>query len=299
MNVSRHPYGFQRPIAVAPQTLTPLPSPSVGASALPVLPLTPEERAWLVTERDRLTRVAIPDIQVKLRSYPNASRAAQRGYNQARDARVRLEREQRTLQSKMNRGPAENRRLGELTALVDDANELEQARKKVLDALVREYQSWQDDLAEAQARLQQVSALIEADAKAATSAATRQGEQALSEAEANTQELNRIAMEVAQDPEAAVQRALYGDLRGTPQAATYLQFAEDVSPGVVDRVTTALRAGMAPDQFQQLMVDAQGAVKQARAQVAGLKARQQKMLRNAGIAVVTLGAGYLLLRRRK
>ena len=272
---------------------------SGSTGALPKVPLTDDERTEVIVERDRLLNQVVPESEEQAEQ---ARRAANMTYQRRQQLWSEREQARAELNAHKVRGGFNYQsdlveelrlqaRVNELSGYIQDA-----AR------MIRELQAQAADAenraARARQRAQRINKLLDDDRDYQQQSFVQQQSESEEQAQQREALIQAVTAEVAANPEAVVQRAYFGDLRESPHRALYLRIAEDLQPGVTDKVLLSAREGMTPEQYDVLVKEAQADLDKLTCQVSRLAKRNQQLVRNVAVGAAVVGAAYFLFRGR-
>lgn len=285
-------------------------TPQVSTFKLPQVPLTADEKTAAINERARLLTVVVPEAQQAVTAANAAIRANVTGRDRLLRQRAQVEADLKSRQSAMQFGTAANKRAlqTEITALsrtlADIDSQIQQAGWDIATAN-SEIKTQNARITEANRVAQQISGLLDDDAAYKQQQADSKSKMQAKSASEREAMIQQITTEVAADPVAAVQRVLFGDLRGSQWADVYLSIAEDIQPGVTARVQQLAQAGMTEEQYATLVEQGQARVQGLQQQAAAMARKRVDTNMAYGVfrfvvAAIAIGAGssYLFGRSR-
>ena len=270
---------------------------SGSTGSLPKVPLTDAERTEIITERDRLLNQVVPESEEQAKQ---ARRAANMTYQ--RRQQLVVEREQK--RQELATYPSGALSFSKQQAYYVLRDEIDTLTGYIQDAarMIRELQAQAADAenraARARQRAQRINKLLDDDRDYQQRSFAQQQSESEEQAQQREALIQQVTAEVAANPESIVQRAYFGDLRESPHRALYLRIAEDLQPGVTDKVLLSAKQGMTPEQYDVLVQEAQADLDKLTGQVTRLAQRNQQLVRNVAVGAAVVGAAYFLLRGR-
>ena len=271
---------------------------SGSTGSLPKVPLTDAERTEIITERDRLLNQVVPESEEQAKQARRAANMTYQRRQQLVAERVAVQRDFDTFKVRPYHYDADTRARDGLQArLIELTDDIQDAAR-----MIRELQAQAADAenraARARQRAQRINKLLDDDRDYQQRSFAQQQSESEEQAQQREALIQTVTAEVAANPEAVVQRAYFGDLRESPHRALYLQIAEDLQPGVTDKVLLSAKQGMTPEQYDVLVQEAQADLDKLTGQVTRLAQRNQQLVRNVAVGAAVVGAAYFLFRGR-